>query len=88
MMKTKRRERIEDLLLRGGIIRREPADEYSLWHPSITRTYTLKLKEEEVMELLDEGSLITVAWQWWALRPDLVAMRCARKFFNKVSTQH
>ena len=77
-MKTKRREKIEDLLLRGGIIRREPVDVYSLWHPK----ETLKLKEEEVMELLDEGSLVTVSWQWWALRPDLVAMRIARKWLT------
>lgn len=76
-MTIKRRSSIEDMLRRGGAIHRLNGN-YSLCHPS----GNLKLEEEEVFELLDEGSLVVVncgcTGFWWALRPDLMAMRSAR----------
>lgn len=84
-MKAKRRTEIENLLERGGAIN-QSGDAYGLCHPS----KNLKLKESEVTELLNEGSLVVIncgcAGFWWALRPDLVAMRSASRFHKAVAT--
>ena len=73
-MDMKRRKQIEDLLRRGGAIQKQ-AENHSMAHPD----GGIKLKKEEVMELLDEGQLVVVncgcTGFWWALRPDLIAIR-------------
>lgn len=82
-MSPNRRKKIQDLLRRGGMVRREPVDKYSVEDPTY-RSKSLKLKPEEAYELLDEGSLIAIApYGWWALRPDLVAARSARIYLDK-----
>ena len=79
-MSTKRREKIEDLLLRGGAINWTSSDKKAaLLHPSGGFVVDM----EELNELLDDGSLIVINCgcngYWWALRPDLIATRAARK---------
>jgi hypothetical protein len=77
-----RRNRIERLLLRGGALHRSRSEsgeyKYTLCHPS----EEVKMKQEEAHELLDEGSLVVITCGcngfWWALRPDLVAMRASK----------
>lgn len=80
-MDIKRRKRIEDQLRSGGAIHKQ-GDRYSLCHPSGDSV----LKEEEVLELLNEGSLVVVncgcTGFWWALRPDLIAMRSVGSFIR------
>lgn len=78
-MNAQRRKLIEAVLRRGGAIHKYGAN-HSLAHPS----GDVKLKEEEVSELLDEGSLVVVncgcTGFWWALRPDLIATRSVHSF--------
>lgn len=71
-MPTKRRKRITELLRIGGAINRRDGG-CAVEHPD----GPIVLKEDELRELLHEGSLIVITCGctgfWWALRPDLVA---------------